>query len=87
MRARVEEKSALLLISVLLAAILLAGWRFFAEDAEPFPVFSNACIWLDSHLEQTQHGAPLYRSLGNFLREVICRAEATRERSGTMEHG
>lgn len=76
MRARSGYEKTLLLAAAFLAVFLFVGWKYFSEESEPFPVFSEACTWLDSHLEQAQQGERLYRAVGNFLREVICSAEA-----------
>lgn len=76
MRARLGNEKTLLLAAAFLAVFLFVGWKYFSEEAEPFPAFSEACAWLDSHLEQAQQGERLYRAVGNFLREVICCAKA-----------
>ena len=76
MRARFGYEKTLLFAAAFLAVFLFVGWKFFSGEIEAFPIFSDACAWLDSHLEQARQGEKLYRAVGNFFREVIYSAEA-----------
>ena len=76
MRARLSYGKTLLAAAALLAGFVFVGWKYFSGETGAFPVFSDACSWLDSHLEQARQGEKLYRAVGNFLREVICSAQA-----------